>query len=68
MNWLGPENIRRLKYRFNDMMWPGDALTYAGTVAKTYEEEGRRLVEIELACTRPDGQVVTQGWATFVVP
>ena len=68
VNWLGPENIRRLKYRFNDMMWPGDELTYAGSVSKTYEDNDQRLVDIELACTRPADQIVTQGWATLVVP
>jgi len=68
VNWLGPTNIRRLKYRFTDMMWPGEEFTYTGTIAKTYEEDGERKVDIELASTRDNGDPIVFGWATFVVP
>lgn len=68
VNWLGPSHVRRLKYRFTDLVWPGDELTYDGAVAGTREEEGRRMVDIDLCCTRRDGSPVTLGWATFVVP
>ena len=68
VNWLGPTNVRRLKYRFTDMIWPGDELTYDGMVARTREEDGHRMVDIELFCTRRDAGPVTLGWATFTVP
>ncbi len=68
VNWLGPTNIRRIKYRFTDMMWPGDEFDYEGKVARTRKEEGERMVDIELACTRRNGNPVTTGEATFVVP
>ena len=67
-NWLGPENIRQLKLRFLDVIWPGDVLRYAGIVSRKFEQEGERKVEIELTCARPNGETPTIGWATFVVP
>ena len=67
-NWLGPENVRRFKVRFTDMIWPGERLHYDGHVDRKFEEDGERRVDIALACTRDNGEVVTKGWATFVVP
>lgn len=67
INWLGPENVRRLKLRFLDVIWPGDVLTYAGKVVCKYEEEGEKKVDIELSCSRSADDVPTVGWATFVV-
>ena len=66
-NWLGPENVRRLKLRFVDVIWPGDVLGYSGKVVRKYEEGGERKVDIELYCSRADADVPTVGWATFVV-
>ena len=69
VNWLGPYNIRSIKFRFHDMMWPGDPLSDSGKVVETAEVDGERLVHIELACTHTVSQAVTvKAWATFVVP
>jgi acyl dehydratase len=65
-DWLGPGNVRRFSVRFRELAWPGDALTYAGRVVARDETE--RSVEVELACTRPDGTPHLTGAATFVVP
>jgi acyl dehydratase len=66
--WLGPENVRRYRVRFKEQVWPGDVLTCVGTAGVEYEEDGQRLVDLELTCTRQTGGVAIQGWATFVVP
>ena len=66
-NWLGAANVRRLKLRFLDVIWPGDVLTYSGKVARKYVEDGEKKVDIELFCSRSDDDVPTLGWATFVV-
>ena len=68
VNWLGPANVRRFKARFMDMIWPGERLHYSGSVERRYEEGGERRVDIALSCTRDAGDVVTKGWASFVVP
>ena len=67
-DWLGAENVRRFGVRFSEQVWPGDTLTFTGTIVKTYEEGGERKVDLELTCTRQTGGGAVEGWATFVVP
>lgn len=66
--WLGTGNIRRLKVRFREQAWPGDVITYAGTVRAKREAGGERLVDVELVATKQTGAVHLDGEATFVVP
>jgi acyl dehydratase len=66
--WLGATNIRRYKVRWKEQCWPGDVLTFTGRVAKRYEENGERRVDLDLVCTRQTGGIAVQAWATFVVP
>lgn len=63
-HWLGPENVRRFRARFLDVVWPGDVLTYSGTITGIVEEEGGPFIDMELACTR-DGTPVVRAWARF---
>jgi acyl dehydratase len=67
-DWLGPENLRRFGVQFREQAWLGDVLTYSGTVAAIREENGERLVDVELLCTRQTGGTHLKGWATFVLP
>ena len=67
-NWLGPRNVRRTKVRWKAPVWPGDTLTFSGKVAEKIEVDGERRVNLELVCTKQGGQVVVEGWMTFVVP
>jgi acyl dehydratase len=67
-DWLGAENVRKTRVRWKEQVWPGDTLSYSGHVARKYEENGERRVDLELACTRQTGGVAVQGWMTFVVP
>ncbi len=66
--WLGPDNVRRVKVRWKEQVWPGDVLTFSGKVTRRYEEGGERKVDLDLVCTKQDGGVAVTGWATFVVP
>ena len=67
-DWLGPEHVRRSRVRWNTQVWPGDVLTCSGIVARKYEEDGERKVDLELVCAKQDAGVAVQGWMTFVVP
>jgi hypothetical protein len=60
--------VRRHKALFREQAWPGDVLTYTGTVVAKREETGQRLVDLELAATRQTGGVHVQAWATYAVP
>lgn len=66
--WLGPDNVRKVRCRWKAPVFAGDTLSFSGTVAKKYEENGERRVDLDLVCTKEDGAVAVQGWATFVVP
>lgn len=63
--WLGLENIRRYKVRFQEQAWPGDVLTYGGHVTGKRSVGDRRFVEVELLATRQTGSVHLRAWATF---
>jgi acyl dehydratase len=66
-DWLGAENLRRFRVQFREQAWPGDELTYSGSVVDEREEDGQRVVDVELLCTRQTGGTHLKGWATFVV-
>jgi len=65
-DWLGPANVRRFKVQFREQAWPGDVITYSGTVVAKHDDD--RLVDVELLATRQTGGVHLKGWATFAVP
>lgn len=65
--WLGPTNVRRTRIRWKAPVFPGAILTMSGHVARKYEENGERKVDLELACAHADGTVAVQCWMTFVV-
>jgi acyl dehydratase len=63
--WLGPENVRRTRIRWSEQAWPGDVLTVTGEVTRTYEENGEKRADVELACARQTGGVAVKAWMTF---
>ncbi len=66
--WLGEENVRSFRARFPNVFWVGDPLTYNGHVTRLYETDGRKLVDVELQCTRDsDSATIVQVWMTFGV-
>jgi acyl dehydratase len=67
-DWLGPENVRRLKVQFREQAWPGDVLTYIPTVAGTRVERNTRVVDVEVSVKRQTGTEHLRAWATYAVP
>lgn len=66
-DWLGAANVRRFGVQFREQVWPGDTLTFTGSVTKRYQDGGEELADLELVCTRQTGGVATKGWATFAL-
>jgi acyl dehydratase len=62
-SWLGAERAQRFRIRFTAQAFPGDTLTCTGSVA----EERSDTVDVELACTTQNGEVVARAWATFAL-
>jgi acyl dehydratase len=47
--WGGPESfIRKLSFDMRATNCPGDLLTVHGTVTKKYEQEGQKLVDLDI--------------------
>jgi len=47
-NWCGPEwDLKSISLRLLVPAFPGQKLTTTGTVARKYEEDGRRLLDLE---------------------
>jgi acyl dehydratase len=63
--WLGAERIRRFKVQFREQAWPGDTISYAGTITGKRIEGDERVVDVELTAIRQSGGVHLKGWATF---
>lgn len=53
-NWIDPRCVRSFSARFNDVFWPGERLTYSGSVAAIRSGEA----DLSLQCTRPDGSAI----------
>jgi acyl dehydratase len=63
-DWLGAASVRVFKVQFREQAWPGDVITYEGTVVARRETDGERLVDLELSATRQTGGTHLKGWAT----
>ena len=66
-DWFGPEAIRRLQVRFAKQVWPGDVLTCTAVVTGKREDNGERLVDVEIRVANQDGVESVTGAATAAV-
>lgn len=57
---FGPDAVRRFKVEFREQVWPGDVLTYRGTVATRRGGE----LELDLSAVLPGGETHLRAWAT----
>lgn len=64
-NWAPQSAVRKLGTRFVSITWIGDKITVTGKVVGKREENGEKLVDLELACTNQNGQPTLQGTATI---
>src|SRR2546427_11197577 len=46
-DYVGAENLRRMKARFPTRDWPGDTITRKGKVTKTNEHNGQKRIYAE---------------------
>ncbi len=63
-NYVGDGRLTKFGVRFSRQVFPGDTLTAKATVEAIREEDGQQLVDLALATTNQDGEVVVQGSAT----
>jgi acyl dehydratase len=66
-NWVPQNQIRKLGTRFTSITWVGDVITVSGKVTGKREENGQKLVDLEVRCTNQNGQDTLQGNATVAL-
>jgi acyl dehydratase len=63
----GPENVRRFRTRFREVVYHGEILTAQGSVTRFSETGDERRVHVEFALLTGAGRVSVEGSAEFVV-
>lgn len=65
-DWLGAQNVRRFRIRFQEQVWPGDMLRIACESIEPASIEGGDGYTCEFSCTREQGGRALTVWADFV--
>jgi acyl dehydratase len=55
--WLGVENVNSFDVRFEDIVYPGDEITYSAEI----EDEGDDYLSASFTATNQDGETVLSG-------
>ena len=64
-NWLGHAGrIVKLSCQYRGMDFPDRKMRVGGRVARKYQEDGRKLVDLELWTKNDEGKNTTPGTAT----
>ncbi len=66
-DWAGPENVRMVRVRWQQSVWPGDQLTMNGKIVEKYQDDEGRKIDLEISCTKQDSTVALTGLITFIV-
>jgi len=67
-DFVGVENLRRYRVRFATRVWPGDTITCRGAVTRTYEADGERRIDGEVAAVTQKGETAVTGTFTAALP
>jgi acyl dehydratase len=67
-DWIGPNGmVRKLGCQYRGMDFPGDVITVRGTIVRKYQENGERLVDLEIWTENQRGEKTTPGKATVAL-
>ncbi|MCC6421420.1 MAG: acyl dehydratase [Gemmataceae bacterium] len=68
-DWAGPEAfLRKMRFAMRQPNCPGDTITSRGTVQKKYEQDGEKLVDIEVHLDNQLGPDTTVANMTVRLP
>lgn len=67
-SWIDPRQLRELGVRFVAITWPGDTVRARAKVARKYEEDGERRVELAIWTENQDGKHTLDGTAVVGFP
>ena len=54
-DYVGDGRLTKYGVRFTSQVWPGDTLDSTATVEKVFEDDGVKLVDLEVSTTNQDG-------------
>jgi len=63
-NFVGDGRLTKFGMRFTSQVWPGDTLRARAKVAAIREEDGQKLVDLELSTLNQDDREVAAGNAS----
>lgn len=63
-NYVGDGRLTKYGVRFTKQVWPGNSLVSTATVTAIREEDGQHFVDLDIATTNQDGEVVLSGQAS----
>lgn len=68
-DWFGLENVTRFRTRFLARVFPGDTVTFRGTITDVQQtDNGSTSVEADIAVANQNGELVISGDVTAVLP
>ncbi len=68
-NWLGHEaRIRKISCQYRGMDFPDREMVCRGTVKRKWEENGEKLIELQVWTENDEGKRTTPGGAVVVFP
>jgi acyl dehydratase len=62
-DWIDDGELTSFGVRFRGQIWPGDTLTSTATVSAVEDQDGSRVVELEVSTVNQHGQQVVAGYA-----
>ena len=62
-DYVGDARLTKYGVRFTSQVWPGDTLESTATVKEIKEENGHKLVELDVSTVNQDGVQVLSGYA-----
>lgn len=66
-SYVGDGRLTKYGVRFTAQVFPGDTLTAKATVTAIRDEEGKKVVDLDVSTTNAEGVEVVKGNATAVV-
>ncbi len=65
--WVPQNQVKAFSNRFVAMAVPGDCITCSGSVVAKREEDGVRLVDLEIVAQNQNGDAMLKGVATVAI-
>ena len=62
-DYVGDGRLTKYGVRFTSQVWPGDTLDSTATVQRVFDQDGKKLVELDVVTKNQNGIEVLKGYA-----